>query len=138
MGEQAARAANAHAFISSLPRGYDTPVGERGVTLSGGQRQRLALARAFLKDAPILVLDEATTSVDSEAEALLQEALAHLMGGRTTLLIAHRLSSLHQAQRIAVLEDGRIPSQGAHQELLAQDGLYRRLYHLQAQGQPVP
>ena len=105
--ERAARAANVHSFIESLPQGYDTPVGQRGVFLSGGQRQRIALARAILKDAPVLVLDEATTSVDSEAESIIQEALGHMMGGRTTLIIAHRLSSLHQAERIVILEDGR-------------------------------
>jgi ABC-type multidrug transport system fused ATPase/permease subunit len=136
--EKAARSANAHEFITALPQGYDTPVGERGVMLSGGQRQRIALARAFLKDAPVLLLDEATTSVDSEGEALIQEALTRLMGDRTTLVIAHRLSSLHQAERIAVLEDGHITQEGSHQVLLAQDGLYRRLYELQTQRQPAP
>ena len=130
--EQAARAANIHDFIAALPQGYDTTVGERGVALSGGQRQRIALARAFLKDAPVLVLDEATTSVDSEAEALIQDALAKLMGGRTTLIIAHRLSTLHHAGRIAILEEGQIAEEGSHQELLAGGGLYRRLYDLQA------
>ena len=135
--EQAARAANIHDFILSLPQGYGTPVGQRGVALSGGQRQRIALARAFLKDAPILLLDEATTSVDSEAEALIQEALARLMGGRTTLLIAHRLSSLQQAGRVLVLEDGRIAEEGSHQGLLARGGLYRRLYDRQNLGQPA-
>jgi ABC-type multidrug transport system fused ATPase/permease subunit len=134
--ERAARAANAHEFILSLPQGYDTPVGERGVMLSGGQRQRIALARAFLKDSPILLLDEATTSVDSEAEALIQEAFAHLMSGRTTLVIAHRLSSLQRAERIVVLEDGRITEEGSHQALLARRGLYRRLYDLQSLAQP--
>ncbi|HEU0021715.1 MAG TPA: ABC transporter ATP-binding protein [Dehalococcoidia bacterium] len=130
--EQAARAANIHEFIAALPRGYDTPVGQRGVALSGGQRQRIALARAFLKDAPILLLDEATTSVDSEAEVLIQQALANLMVGRTTIIIAHRLSSLYHAQRIFILEDGRITEEGSHQELLAGPGLYRRLHNLQA------
>jgi len=135
--ERAAHAANAHEFILSLPQGYDTPVGERGVMLSGGQRQRIALARAFLKDSPILLLDEATTSVDSEAEALIQEAVAHLMAGRTTVVIAHRLSSLQQAERIVVLEDGHITEEGSHQGLLAQRGLYRRLYDLQSLAQPA-
>lgn len=135
--EQAARAANAHEFIASLPQGYNTRVGERGVTLSGGQRQRIALARAFLKDAPVLLLDEATTSVDSEAEALIQEALSHLTQGRTTLIIAHRLSSLHLARHVLVLEDGRITQQGSHDELSSRAGLYRRLYELQAQVQPA-
>ena len=135
--QRAARAANAHEFILSLPQGYDTPVGERGVMLSGGQRQRIALARAFLKDSPILLLDEATTSVDSEAEALIQEAVAHLMTGRTTVVIAHRLSSLQRAERIVVLEDGRITEEGSHQDLLARQGLYRRLYDLQSLAQPA-
>jgi ABC-type multidrug transport system fused ATPase/permease subunit len=128
---EAARAANIHNFIEGLPQGYDTSVGQRGLTLSGGQRQRIALARAFLKDAPVLLLDEATTSVDSEAEALIQEALANLMGGRTTLIIAHRLSSLNNANRVVVLEDGCITAEGSHQDLLAQEGLYRRLHDLQ-------
>ena len=130
--EQAARAANIHDFIATLPQGYETTVGQRGVALSGGQRQRVALARAFLKDAPILILDEATASVDSEAEALIQDALANLMGGRTTLIIAHRLSTLHHAGRIIILEDGRIAEEGSHQELLDGRGLYKRLYDLQA------
>jgi len=130
--ERAARAANIHDFIAALPQGYDTAVGQRGVALSGGQRQRITLARAFLKDAPILILDEATASVDSEAEALIQDALANLMGGRTTLLIAHRLSTLHHADRIVILEDGRIAEEGSHEELLEGRGLYKRLYDLQA------
>ena len=101
-------------------------MGQRGVALSGGQRQRIALARAFLKDAPVLLLDEATTSVDSEAEALIQEALANLMGGRTTIIVTHRLSSLQHADRIAILEDGYIAEEGSPQELLAGQGLYRQ------------
>ncbi|MCZ6874629.1 MAG: ABC transporter ATP-binding protein [bacterium] len=133
--EQAARAANIHDFIATLPQGYDTPVGQRGMALSGGQRQRISLARAFLKDAPVLLLDEATTSVDSEAEALIQEALAKLMGGRTTIIIAHRLSSLNDVGRIFILEHGRITEEGSHQDLLAGAGLYRRLHDLQAQGE---
>jgi ABC-type multidrug transport system fused ATPase/permease subunit len=134
----AARAANIHDFIAALPQGYNTPVGQRGVSLSGGQRQRITLARAFLKDAPILLLDEATTSVDSETEALIQEALANLMVGRTTIIIAHRLSSLHHAQRIYILEGGRISSEGSHQELLSGEGLYRRLHDLQARDGRTP
>jgi subfamily B ATP-binding cassette protein MsbA len=136
--EWAARAANIHDFITSLPQGYDTGVGQRGVALSGGQRQRIALARAFLKDAPVLLLDEATTSVDSEAEALIQEALANLMGGRTTIIVAHRLSSLQHADRIVILEDGYIAEEGSPQELLAGQGLYRRLHDLQALDRLTP
>ena len=129
--EQAARAANIHEFIAALPQGYQTPVGQRGLALSGGQRQRIALARAFLRNAPVLLLDEATTSVDLEAEALIQETVANLMGGRTTLIIAHRLSSLHHADRIVILEEGRVSEEGSHQDLLAGNGLYRRLYDIQ-------
>ena len=133
--EQAARAAHIHDFITTLPQGYDTPVGQRGMALSGGQRQRISLARAFLKDAPVLLLDEATTSVDSEAEALIQEALLKLMGGRTTIIIAHRLASLNDVGRIFILEHGRITEEGSHQDLLAGAGLYRRLHDLQALGE---
>lgn len=129
--ERAARAANIHGFIETLPQGYDTTVGQRGVALSGGQRQRIALARAFLKNGSILVLDEATTSVDSEAESLIQDALIKLMAGRTTLIIAHRLSTLHLAERIIILENGQISQEGSHEELLAGGGLYQRLYNLQ-------
>jgi ABC-type multidrug transport system fused ATPase/permease subunit len=136
--ERAARAANIHDFIAALPQGYDSGVGQRGVALSGGQRQRIALARAFLKGAPVLLLDEATTSVDSEAEALIQEALAKLMGGRTTIIIAHRLSSLQHADRVVILEDGHIAEEGSPQELLAGQGLYRRLHGLQALEHPAP
>lgn len=135
--EQAARAANIHDFIASLPQGYDTLVGQRGLSLSAGQRQRISLARAFLKDSPILVLDEATASVDSEAEELIQEALGRLLGGRTTLIIAHRLSSLGRAQRIVILEDGSISDEGSKESLLARQGLFRRLYDLQSLGQPA-
>ncbi len=135
--EHAARAANIHDFIAALPQGYQTPVGQRGLALSGGQRQRIALARAFLRDAPVLLLDEATTSVDLEAEALIQEAVANLMGGRTTLIIAHRLSSLHHAQRIVILEEGRVSEEGSHQDLLAGNGLYRRLYDIQTLAQTI-
>jgi ATP-binding cassette, subfamily B, bacterial MsbA len=124
----AARAANAHDFISALPAGYDTDVGEQAVKLSGGQRQRLAVARALLKDPRILILDEATSSLDAESEALVQEALERLMVGRTTLVIAHRLSTIRKANRILVLSAGRIIEQGGHQELLALGGTYSRLY----------
>ena len=136
--EQAAKNANIHDFIVTLPQGYETLVGQRGVALSGGQRQRISLARAFLKDSPVLLLDEATTSVDSEAEALIQDALEHLTVGRTTLIIAHRLSSLHRARRIIILENGHITEEGSHQSLLARPSLYRKLYDLQTLEQPVP
>jgi len=125
--ESAARAANAHDFISHLPQGYDTIVGERAVRLSGGQKQRIAIARAVLKDAPILILDEALSSVDAENEAMIQEALDGLMEGRTTLIIAHRLSSVVKADRIIVLEDGRLVESGNHGELVAAGGVYAEL-----------
>ncbi|MGE3267688.1 MAG: thiol reductant ABC exporter subunit CydC [Chloroflexota bacterium] len=125
--EEAARAANAHEFITSLPQGYETVVGERGARLSGGQRQRLAIARALLKDAPILVLDEALSSVDAENEAVIQQALERLQQGRTTLVIAHRLSSVANADQIIVLQDGKVVETGRHADLLAADGLYAAL-----------
>ena len=125
--EAAARAANAHDFIARLPQGYATVVGERGVRLSAGQRQRVAIARALLRDAPILVLDEALSSVDAENEAVIQEALERLMAGRTTLIFAHRLSSVVDADRILVLDGGRIAESGSHAELIARDGPYRAL-----------
>ena len=125
--EEAARAANAHEFISALPQGYETVVGERGARLSGGQRQRLAIARALLKDAPILVLDEALSSVDAENEAVIQQALERLQRGRTTLVIAHRLSSVANADQILVLEDGQVAELGRHDELLAAGGVYATL-----------
>jgi subfamily B ATP-binding cassette protein MsbA len=130
----AARAANAHEFITALPQGYDTPIGELGVTLSGGQRQRLAIARALLKDAPILILDEATSALDTESERLVQQAIERLMVNRTSLVIAHRLSTIRRADRIVVVVRGQIVEQGTHEELLALGGEYRKLYDLQFQG----
>lgn len=130
----AAKAANAHDFIAAMPQGYDTQVGERGVKLSGGERQRIAIARAILKNPRILILDEATSSLDAESEALVQEALERLMEGRTTLVIAHRLSTIRKADRIVVLADGRIVEEGGHAELLARGGMYRRLYGIQEPG----
>jgi len=133
--ERAARLANAHEFITRLPRGYQTLVGERGVKLSGGERQRVALARAFLADAPILILDEATSSLDSESEALIQEAMDRLMSGRTSLVIAHRLSTVRAMNRILVFEHGRILEEGSHEALLRRPhGHYRRLFERQSGG----
>jgi len=129
--EAAARAANAHGFIEELTQGYATVVGERGVRLSGGQRQRVAIARAVLKDPRILLLDEATSSLDSESEQLVQDALSRLMVGRTTVIIAHRLSTVRVAHRIAVLDRGRLVELGSHEALLAKQGLYARLYAMQ-------
>ncbi len=129
--EAAARAALAHDFILNLPAGYDTVIGERGFRLSGGERQRLAIARALLKNAPILILDEATSALDSESEALVQSALHNLMSGRTVFVIAHRLSTVRRANRIVVIENGTIVETGAHEELMQHTGTYRRLYELQ-------
>jgi subfamily B ATP-binding cassette protein MsbA len=129
--EEAARAARAHEFIHALPEGYNTMIGERGVRLSGGERQRIAIARAILKNAPILILDEATSALDSESESLVQAALQNLMTGRTVLVIAHRLSTVRRADRIVVLENGTISDIGAHEDLMQKLGTYRRLYELQ-------
>jgi ATP-binding cassette subfamily B protein len=129
--EAAARAAAAHDFLSALPQGYDTYVGERGLMLSGGQKQRIAIARAILRDAPILLLDEATSALDAESERAVQEAVARLSEGRTTLIVAHRLATVKQADRILVFEAGRIVAEGTHDSLVAQGGLYARLARLQ-------
>jgi len=128
---QAARSANAHEFISEFTNGYDTPIGERGMQISGGQRQRLAIARAILKDPHILILDEATSSLDTESESLVQQALENLMRGRTTFVIAHRLSTVMNADRILVLDNGQIVESGTHSQLFARNGLYRKLCEAQ-------
>ena len=131
----AAKAAQAHEFISELPEGYETVVGERGITLSGGQRQRVAIARALLMNPRILILDDSTSSVDTQTERLIQQALDHLMQGRTTFVIAHRLSTVHRADLILVLNSGRIVERGTHRQLLASDGPYRQIYELQLRDQ---
>jgi ATP-binding cassette subfamily B protein len=130
--KRAAKLANADKFIEDMPEGYETMVGERGVKLSGGQRQRIAIARAILKDAPILVLDEATSALDSESEALIQDALDKLMKGRTSIVVAHRLSTVANLDRIIVLKDGKIVEEGSHAELLKKDGAYKKLWDRQS------
>jgi subfamily B ATP-binding cassette protein MsbA len=127
----AAKAAHLSDVIDALPEGLDTLIGDNGMRLSGGQRQRLAIARAIYKDAPILILDEATSALDTESERAVQDALDGLMHGRTTLVIAHRLSTIEHADRIVVLQDGRVAETGSHAELLAANGVYAHLYHLQ-------
>jgi ATP-binding cassette, subfamily B, bacterial MsbA len=135
--EAAARAGHAHEFIERLPQGYDTVVGERGIKLSGGQRQRIAIARAILKNPSVLILDEATSNLDTESERLIEDALGKLLVGRTTLIIAHRLSTVRRADRLVVLDRGRIVEEGTHSELLALGGLYARLYQRQFRDEPL-
>ena len=130
--KQAARIANAYDFIVDLPEGFDTMIGERGVKLSGGQRQRIAIARAVLKDAPILILDEATSSVDTETELLIQQSLERLMVGKTVIVIAHRLSTIRNADQIVVLDGNHIIEQGSNEQLIASNGLYQRLVGIQS------
>jgi subfamily B ATP-binding cassette protein MsbA len=133
--EAAARAANADQFVEQLPQRYDTVLGERGTRLSGGQRQRIAIARALLRDPPILILDEATSALDTESERLVQQAIDRLMAQRTVLVIAHRLATVRDADEIVVLDAGRIVQQGSHEQLFRTGGLYRRLYDLQFRDQ---
>jgi subfamily B ATP-binding cassette protein MsbA len=129
--EQAARIANAHDFIIATPDGYQTNIGDRGSRLSGGQRQRISIARAILKNPPILILDEATSALDTESERLVQNAIEHLMQNRTAIVIAHRLSTIKSADLICVLHNGEIIEQGSHQQLLALNGQYTKLYNMQ-------
>jgi subfamily B ATP-binding cassette protein MsbA len=128
---EAAKAANAHNFILELKSGYDTVIGERGAKISGGERQRLAIARALLKNPPILILDEATSSLDTESELLVQQAIERLMKGRTSIVIAHRLSTVQNANKIIVISDGEIVEEGNHKDLLSKRGLYYKLYNMQ-------
>jgi ATP-binding cassette subfamily B protein len=136
--ERACQAANIHDFIAGLPDGYDTLVGERGYRLSGGEKQRVAIARVVLKDPRVLILDEATSHLDSHSEALIQEAMEQVMKGRTSLVIAHRLSTIIGADLILVLDEGRLVEQGNHQALLAGSGLYRKLYETQFRPERLP
>ena len=134
--EAAARAAHAHDFITGFELGYDTPVGERGLQLSGGQRARIAIARAIIRDAPIILLDEATAALDSESERAVQTALEDLCAGRTTLVIAHRLQTVQRADKICVVEHGRVVEEGRHEELLALKGRYFHLHAMQFRDEP--
>ncbi len=136
--ESACRAANIHDFIAGLPEGYDTVVGERGYRLSGGEKQRVAIARVILKDPRVLILDEATSHLDSQSEALIQQAMEVVMRGRTSLVIAHRLSTVMGADRILVMDGGRLVEQGRHAELLERGGLYRTLFETQFKAESLP
>jgi subfamily B ATP-binding cassette protein MsbA len=131
---EAAKLANAHEFIAKMPDGYNTMVGERGLTLSGGQRQRIGIARAVIRNAPILILDEPTAALDTESEKLVIEALERLMKGRTVLTIAHRLSTIRDAHKIIVLKDGVVAEEGTHEELVGRNGVYAELHRIQAGG----
>ena len=136
--EAAAKMANAEEFIVRMPHGYDTMVGERGLTLSGGQRQRIGIARAIIRNSPILILDEPTAALDTESEKLVMEALERLMKGRTVIIIAHRLSTIRDADKIVVLKNGVVSEEGTHEELVALGKIYADLYRIQAGTQPIP